>query len=123
MARARGITVNGLAILSDVPDLDKWYSTHVTSGAGSFVMPAAGFDDFRQAMRQKLLREISPPVAWNSGTERQNRHTRRNLTLRSCLLISRLTQDDEKYWTYESSIRAHRGTETIRKRPGRVGQR
>lgn len=116
-------TLNSLAILSDPPGLDKWNSTHVTSGAGSFVMTAAGFDDFRQAIRQKRLREISPPFAWNSDAERQNRQVRRNLTLRSYLLISRLTQDDEKYLSYESLIRAHRGTGTFRKRSGRFGQR
>ena len=63
MATARGITVNGLAILSDVPDLDVWYSRNVTAGPGSFVMTASNFADFERAIKQKLLREIAPPVA------------------------------------------------------------
>lgn len=63
MAAARGITVNGLAILSDVPDLDVWYSQNVTTGPGSFVMTAKDFADFGRAIKAKLLREIIPPVA------------------------------------------------------------
>jgi len=63
MASARGVTVNGLAILSDVPDLDVWYSRNVTAGPGSFVMTANDFLDFERAIKQKLLREIAPPVA------------------------------------------------------------
>ena len=63
MATARGITVNGLAILSDVPDLEIWYSQNVTAGPGSFVMTASDFVDFERAIKQKLLREIAPPVA------------------------------------------------------------
>ncbi|MGI9412813.1 MAG: DUF1194 domain-containing protein [Hyphomicrobiales bacterium] len=63
MANARGVTVNGLAILSDVPDLGSWYSRNVTAGLGSFVMTARDFVDFERAIKQKLLREIAPPIA------------------------------------------------------------
>lgn len=122
MARARGITVNGLAILSDVPNLDKWYSTHVTSGRGSFVIAAADFDDFQRAMRQKLLREISPPMAWNGEVEGENCLSRRNLNLRRYWLTLRLTEDDEKIWSYESTTRAQRGSDAFRQRTGRIGQ-
>ena len=65
MARARGVTVNGLAILNEVPTLDIWYRNRVRTGPGSFVMTASGYEDFAAAMRAKLLREIQeqPPVA------------------------------------------------------------
>jgi len=60
MARARGITVNGLAVLNETPDLDRWYRRFVQSGANSFVMAVTSFEDFADAMQRKLLREIEP---------------------------------------------------------------
>jgi hypothetical protein len=66
MAVARGAVVNGLAILSDVPDLDRYYRERVQVGEGSFVMSAATYEDFAEAMRRKLLREIEfqPRLSW-----------------------------------------------------------
>jgi hypothetical protein len=58
MARARGVTVNGLAILNDDPDLARWYRNNVVAGRGSFVMTAADYQDFTQAIVAKLIREI-----------------------------------------------------------------
>ncbi len=62
MARARGVTVNGLAILEDVPDLDDWYRNNVIAGPGSFVMEAENFEDFAAAIKRKLLREIEVKI-------------------------------------------------------------
>ncbi len=61
-----GVTINGLAILSDEPDLDRYYRLEIATGFGSFVEKAATFADFRQAIRKKLLREIEhqPIVGW-----------------------------------------------------------
>lgn len=39
--------------------LDVWYGRHVIGGAGAFVLPAHGYDDFGRAMRQKFVTEIS----------------------------------------------------------------
>lgn len=58
MARSRGITINGLAILNEDPDLDDWYREAVITGPGAFVMTVADYPDFAEAMRNKLLREI-----------------------------------------------------------------
>jgi hypothetical protein len=58
MAGARGAVVNGLAILGE-QDVDAWYRRNVIVGPGSFVMVAENYDDFAEAMRRKLLREIS----------------------------------------------------------------
>jgi hypothetical protein len=58
MARARGVTVNGLAILNEDPDLATWYRDNVIAGQGSFVIPAADFEDFAEAIVRKLIREI-----------------------------------------------------------------
>ncbi len=57
-ATAQGITVNGLAILTDDPDLDRYYRAEVVGGFGAFVIAAGSIDDFARAMRLKLLREI-----------------------------------------------------------------
>ncbi len=58
MANIRGVTINGLAILNEVPDLDTWYRNNVTTGPGNFVLKAVTMDDFANAMRRKLYREI-----------------------------------------------------------------
>jgi hypothetical protein len=54
----RGITINGLAITAEDPDLARYYEREVTAGPGSFVMTARSVDDFARVMRAKLLREI-----------------------------------------------------------------
>ena len=58
MAISRGITINGLAILNDEPDLDRYYRENVTGGPGSFVLVARQIEDFAEAMRCKLIREF-----------------------------------------------------------------
>ncbi len=58
MAISRGITVNGLAILNDEPDLDLYYRDQVTGGPDSFVLVAREIEDFAEAMRRKLIREF-----------------------------------------------------------------
>jgi hypothetical protein len=58
MAWARGVTVNGLAILYDDAGLATWYRDNVIAGRGAFVITAAEYDDFAQAILEKLLREI-----------------------------------------------------------------
>ena len=58
MARARGVTVNGLAILNEDPDLESWYRDNVMSGRGAFVMTADDYVDFADAIVMKLIREI-----------------------------------------------------------------
>ena len=58
MAVSRGITINGLAILNDEPDLDRYYYENVTGGPDSFIMVAHEIEDFAEAMRRKLIREF-----------------------------------------------------------------
>ncbi len=57
MADALQVTINGLAILADFPRLDEYYRDHVITGAGAFVMHADGFEDFEEAIKEKLYRE------------------------------------------------------------------
>ncbi|MGH6854739.1 MAG: DUF1194 domain-containing protein [Aestuariivirga sp.] len=58
MAYARGITVNGLAITNEDPELLSYYRNAVEAGSGSFTLPVTGYEVFAEAMRRKLLREI-----------------------------------------------------------------
>jgi Protein of unknown function (DUF1194) len=55
---AAGIVINGLVILNEEPDLDRYYLSNVIGGANAFVLSAADFDDFARAIRAKLVREI-----------------------------------------------------------------
>jgi hypothetical protein len=71
----KGITVNGLVILSQrqVPwnpehtnppgGLEKYYRDHVIGGPGSFVVAAEGFESFGRAIIRKMIAEIAyvPP--------------------------------------------------------------
>jgi len=72
---ARGVTINGLVILSDSPlpwnpehtnppgGLDGYYRNNVIGGAGAFVMVAENHNSFGQAIVKKLIAEIAwaPP--------------------------------------------------------------
>ena len=70
-AVAKGITINGLVILSDRPlswnaehtnppgGLDKYYETNVIGGPGAFVMVAQNFSSFGQAIINKMIAEIA----------------------------------------------------------------
>jgi hypothetical protein len=57
-AHARSITINGLPIRGDEPDVADYYRGHVVTQDG-FVIEAKSFDDFAVAIRYKLLMEIS----------------------------------------------------------------
>lgn len=59
----RGFTINGLAILSDDPRLDFYYRNSLIGGKDAFVEVAKGYDEFARAIRQKLIREIYPPLS------------------------------------------------------------
>jgi hypothetical protein len=74
-AVAKGINVNGIAILTDIREsrtpehtnppggLEKYYRENVIGGPGSFVMVAEDFSSFGKAMVKKLIAEI----AWAPG--------------------------------------------------------
>lgn len=54
-----GMTVNGLAILNETPDLTDYYRNHVIGGPGAFVIKANDYDDYARAILRKLIREIA----------------------------------------------------------------
>ena len=55
----QGITINGLAILTEEPYLDDYYRKNVIGGPSSFVVVAKGFDSFADAMLSKLVQEVA----------------------------------------------------------------
>ncbi len=62
-ALAQGITVNGLAITNNDPQLASYYAAHVIAGPAAFVIRAENFESFAEAFRRKLKRELSPKIA------------------------------------------------------------
>lgn len=62
-ALARDITINGLAVIDNVPALDVYYKAFVAGGPASFVIKAKNYKDFGRAMRLKLIRELTPLTA------------------------------------------------------------
>jgi hypothetical protein len=56
---ARGITINGLAILTEEPWLASYYRRYVIGGAGAFVLIAKDFGSFADAMLKKLVAEVA----------------------------------------------------------------
>lgn len=58
-AVALGITINGLAILNELPLLDRYFREQIVGGSGAFVLAADDWTDFAVAILAKLVREIS----------------------------------------------------------------
>lgn len=54
-----GVTVNGLAILTQDVDVLHYYQSQILRGTNAFVIAAQSFDDFRDAMTKKLYREVN----------------------------------------------------------------
>lgn len=72
-AEREGVTVNGLPILNrSFPDLDQYYYENVIYGPGAFVVKAENFEDFSRAIREKLWREIAPPIAFNQMLDKHD---------------------------------------------------
>lgn len=63
LAVAKGIIINGLPITINSTmkpiDLARYFSGCVIGGPGSFMMPVTRMDEFAEAVRQKLIREIA----------------------------------------------------------------
>ncbi len=63
-ANTLGITINGLAILNEEPDLDRYYRAGVVGGPGSFLITAEDYEAFARAIQRKLYFEITgPPIS------------------------------------------------------------
>lgn len=58
-----GITVNGLVILDEEQHLASYYLRRVIGGPGAFVLDIRDFEDFAEAIKLKLIREIVVSMA------------------------------------------------------------
>lgn len=58
-AAARGITINGLPILHMEDDIEEYYERNVIGGPGAFLISARDYAAFADAVRRKLILEIS----------------------------------------------------------------
>ena len=58
-ALAKGIVINGLAIIASEPLLERYYRENVIGGEGCFVVVAKDFDAFATAILNKLVKEIA----------------------------------------------------------------
>lgn len=54
-----GITINGLAILSEEPWLDDYYRQNVIGGPSSFCLVAKDYDSFAEAILRKMVQEVA----------------------------------------------------------------
>lgn len=54
-----GITINGLAILTEEPWLEDYYRHNVIGGPGAFVLAARDFHSFTEAILRKLAAEVA----------------------------------------------------------------
>ena len=71
--RAPGRPFQQRTLTAEIETLEPWYEKHVIGGDGAFLLPANGYKDFRHAIRQKFVVEISGLQSpWNSclGAER-----------------------------------------------------
>jgi len=69
---AAGVTINGLAVLNEEPDLLDHYRDHVIGGPGSFAMACPDYAAFADAIRAKLRRELNQGLLSGNGVA--NRH-------------------------------------------------
>jgi hypothetical protein len=66
----QGITINGLAILTEEPGLDEYYRRNVIGGPASFVAVAQDMDSFADAMLRKLVQEVASLPLAREASER-----------------------------------------------------
>jgi hypothetical protein len=62
LAALSGVTVNGLAILNEVPTLNFYFEKYVIAGKDAFAMAADDYRHYGVAILRKLLREIGNPA-------------------------------------------------------------
>lgn len=61
-ALAGGVTtINGLPILGSEANLDTWYQNNIVGGTNSFMLAAASFAVFEDAVKTKIGREVTVP--------------------------------------------------------------
>lgn len=54
-----GVTINGLPIIKEEPDVATYYETTIIGGRGAFMLTAHGHDAFAEAVQRKLELELA----------------------------------------------------------------
>ena len=62
------ITINGLCILHEEPDLLQSYTEEVIGGPGAFAVVCQDYPGFQDAMRRKLVRELGEKLVNRTGS-------------------------------------------------------
>ena len=58
LADSYAVTINGLAILNEIPTLHYYFERNLITGPAAFVEKAESYDDYADAIERKLLREM-----------------------------------------------------------------
>lgn len=77
MASMANVEINALSISTDTPTLADYYARNVITGPDAFVMDVRDYIEFAEAMRRKLIREISPRAVSEFPSLRRNEPTAR----------------------------------------------
>ncbi len=83
-ALEKGIVINGLPIMvkepsystMDIDNLDFYYEDCVIGGPGSFGVTIKGRENFKEAIRTKLLLEVADRTPERQGSRRWRRRSR-----------------------------------------------
>ncbi len=62
-AEMNEVTINGLAIIDEHPELESYFQYHVITGPGAFMITANDYAAYGGAITRKLLREIIKPIS------------------------------------------------------------
>ncbi len=62
-AESNDVTINGLAIIDEHPELESYFQYHVITGPGAFMITANDYAAYGDAITRKLLREIFKPIS------------------------------------------------------------
>ncbi|KAB7616038.1 DUF1194 domain-containing protein [Amylibacter sp. SFDW26] len=68
---AKGVTINALVVVGEDLTLLRYFEKNVIRGHGAFVQPTYGYKDYARAIKEKLLRELSPSLSY-IDTEQPN---------------------------------------------------
>jgi hypothetical protein len=66
---AAGISINGLAILTEEAWLEGYYRSNVIGGPGAFVVVSQDFGSFAEAMLRKLVQEVADTLPATSSPD------------------------------------------------------
>ena len=70
LAEKQQVEINALAIANEEQDLAVYYSENVITGPDAFVMQVDHYEEFAEAMKRKLIREIGPRAVSEAETRK-----------------------------------------------------